>query len=157
MKKLLTVFTTIFLFSIEANATLLVSVGNEEYNIETVTGIYRSHIEILRDQVWWGNSELAGKFSYAVGTQLGTPNIYSNYGPAFAFSEYTGVLADYVTVRAYAPRQDKAIEANAGGYTWTFAVATAVPPSPVPEPTAVLLFGSGLIGIVMARFRKKKA
>lgn len=156
MKKLLPALA-VFMFTAEANASLIVDIDGADYRIYTITGIYSSQIATLRDQVWWGDSDLAAKFSYAVGTQLGTLNISGYYAPAFAYSEYTGAGVDYVTVRAFAPSQNKSLQVNAGGTTWTFATANFVPNTSVPVPAPIWLFGISFLGLLGLKIRHEKS
>jgi hypothetical protein len=138
-------------------------VGGQDYEIETVTGFYHNYIDTLEDQVWWGDPSLAMDFSNTLRGSMGTRNggYASPYAPAFGYSVYDGVGADYMRVFAYWPDyccnalDNRALGINAGaGIYWTYAVATPITQSPVPIPAAAWLFGSALLGLGALKRRK---
>jgi len=153
MKKLSTTIATL-LISMNLQAGLIVDVNGQNYDIETFNGLFSNNLSTLQSQVWWGDSSLAADFSNAVGRRLGTTNISGMYGPAFAFSWYNGVGADYVTVRAY-DYPKGATQINAGGTTWQFATATLVPPVvEASEPGTLGLLAFSLVGLFYSRRSK---
>ena len=125
-----------------------ITVNAQDYEITTVTGFYRNYIDILEDQVWWGDSSLAQEFANTLGVSMGTPN--SSYlhakGPAFGYSKNT-FSGGHMNAWAYGYLYEQAYDVNACCVYWTYATATPVV-SPVPLPAAAWLFGSALLGLI---------
>ena len=118
------------------------TVGNQKYDISTVTGSYNDNAD-LQSQVWWNNAALATTFAQTVQSSLGLGA--NRLGPLFAvkFEDDFGVLSkvwsgDKGTVVSSLIDADDSV---------TYAIATAV-------PTPALL--PGLIGIGIAAVRKRK-
>lgn len=84
--------------SINANAVLIsTSVGDYDVTTEICTFDSPECLDILEDQVWWGNAALAGEFSALVGNFFGGINPIPNTGFtvyfAYADSTLNGLVA----------------------------------------------------------------
>lgn len=60
--------------TIAAHCAPSIEVNGNTYEIETVTGLLTEYRSTIENQVWFGNGELAQKFSNELGLLLGTPN-----------------------------------------------------------------------------------
>ena len=150
--------------SINANA-IVVNSSIGLYDVTTVTGTYLEHSALLQEQVWWGDESLAYEMmSLSEGFDgLGYPNVGYNESPYFAYDDLT-VTPDDISVIAWTTATgcfesvscrafQKEIDGICGaeyGFPCVWGVAQVV-----PVPSAVWLFGSGLIGLIGVARRKK--
>ena len=134
------------------------------YDVTTVSGAYLEHSATLQQQVWWGNESLAYEMmSLSEGFDgLGYPNVGYNESPYFAHDDLTFAPNDIsvpvwttatgcfesVSCRAFQMEIDGICGADFG-FPCVWGVAQAV-----PIPSAMWLFGSGLIGLIGVARRK---
>lgn len=138
------------LTAMNANAALI-TVGDQDYNIETVEGPGLDFAELFQAQAWYGNQSLAANFAAALGDQLGYPNEITNFfgttrtvSPLFVWDVDPGLsfrgetIAGGVYAGSFSP---------APNTSYVFATAS------VPAPGMLALMGLGLLGFVAARRR----
>jgi hypothetical protein len=134
----------------QAHAVVVNYIGTD-YEVTSFFGSYNDNRTLLESQIWFGDSGIASDFAALVNTQLGLPG-FGVYSPYFAFetvnneTEYTHRAWD---VRI--PGVGGQSQSTSSG--WTFAMATAVSPVPVPAAFPLLLAALGGLGFV-ARRRK---
>ena len=151
-----TLFVALFSLSLATSApAATVSVDNTTYDVTMLTGtLDQKTSELLQDQVWWGDTTLAGTFAKLVGTLLGLPNSPS-FGPLFA----TSFAKNNVKGAAFTWRVNResvaSASVNANNKNAVYAIATVVPAA-VPVPAAGLLLMSALAGIAALRSRRRR-
>ena len=134
-----------------ANALVISITGTPssdgQWDITTVSGSTAELHDVLDDQVWWGNAELAGQFAVALGDGFGFPNFGGIRGPAFSYLDDGSYTAGRYL------RSDGSLHGYSGspGVYLTFALASRAGPFPAPEPGTFALLGLGLMGLGLTR------
>ena len=131
-----------------ALASTVVTVGGQDYRVDTITGTFDDNAALLQSQVWWSDYVLSREFAQTVGGALGYPIYDGVYSPGFANSYYTSSGGD-PTVGGWTTYFGHGGIVGFGRLAseeHTFAVATLV-----PIPAAVWLFGSALAGLALRR------
>lgn len=129
------------------------SVGDTNYNFSTFTGTWSGYTSEYGNPAWWGSETLALSFADALGGAFGLPN-FSELGPLFVYAAASNL--SFAQYASYAPPAQSFNFLSASG-EYTFAVATEVAPTPVPEidgsvlPQAFLLMGA--LGYMFSRRR----
>jgi hypothetical protein len=136
----------VLLSPMAANAIpITTSVGG--YDVTTIDGIYADVFDLLKEQVWWGNGNLAAEFSDLVGISLGFPN-NGNLGPFYLVGEVYGkVWCSANLCSSEGTTNFSSWDGNPNSYTWAVA-------NKVPEPGTLALFAIGLFGMGLARRKK---
>jgi hypothetical protein len=114
----------------------IVTVDQKEYDVKTERINYNNYQSTFISQPWWGNRTLAQQFSNSVAFNLGTISAYGNTsGPIFAYTLNSSVYP--VAGVAYNFIYGSTTQSGLGE-TLDFAVATFIPPVPVPGPVPIL-------------------
>ena len=140
-----------FLAPLHANAILISTANNGDFEIETVTGTFTDLNSRLSAEPWWGNFGLAQEISDLIGNLLGTPPpkvlVESDSQPrpgndAFEFQTwFAGGSANGCSALVS--------EGGCFGISHTWAVTVAA--SQVPVPGTLGLIACALLGITLAR------
>jgi hypothetical protein len=141
----------VLLSPMAANADpIIISTSIGDYEIELIEGQTTDLSAMLQDQVWYGSQNLAVEFAGLVLDAFGPvnlPYVGFNDGPYFVWdmgSESFSVGLYWFDVGVFSGTFDN-------GY-YVYATAEEVS---VPEPGTLALFGLGLLGMGLARRRKK--
>lgn len=95
-----------------------------------------------------------GSFSFEL-TQMGTPSYKAQFGTESLSFAGMGIISSTATDFSYDPTPGNWVfTANTAGDSFTWSSSSSVTKS-VPEPTAALLLGAGLIGFGVARKARK--
>ena len=150
--------------SIAATLTVL----GIDYNVTTVEGSFVEHEELLRQQVWFGDEDLARAFATADLEDTLFPDFPSLTVPVFAFEGRRRSPAEGPSVSGYfaGPANTFApflpsgpagtqLAFFSGRDVRSYAIATRI--SAVPLPTGGFLLLSGFVGIAALKCRKKRA
>lgn len=105
------------------------SVNGTNYDFSTFTGTWAGYTSMYGNPAWWSSETLALNFADALGDEFGLPN-FSELGPLFVYA--AGSNLSFAQYAAYAPPAQSFNFLSASD-EWTFAVATEVTPTPVPE------------------------
>jgi hypothetical protein len=144
------------------------------YDITTVTGTYGEFIDPASPKnftrnFWWGNGTKASAVALAVGSALGTPNVYTGpapglggvrIGPGFAYQwNLTSGDLNYFDASYYIPSQNRTISdslyfrllvttrpTDSTGITWAIATPVSVPePDGIGGTLAMMAVGAGTV------------
>ncbi len=146
---------TAFAFGPPAHAiSITSSVG--VYEVTTVRGTGTSLETLLRDQIWWGDPTLAEEFALKVGGQLGFGNPFGT-GPYFAYG-FRSIPPTTRTrdVSICAPRRSPPPVICNDSFTLEIQPRIYAVGSQVPEPTTMLLFTTGLLGLSGYRWHQRR-
>jgi len=142
-------------------ASVVVKVGGFDYRVTTKFGTFIALNDAgildgtrLDQQIWWGKQTLAKQFSEAVGLGLG-PNaspLSFGAGPLFA---YAGGEPNSLAVPAACFGFNDFLGCSSvSDVDWTYAVATQVPPVPLPAGAPLVL--SGLAALAGLGWRRRR-
>lgn len=114
----------------------IVTVDQKDYDVSIAKINYNNFQSTFESQPWWENRTLAQQFSNSVGFNLGTISAYGGTsGPIFAYTLNNSVYP--VAGVAYNFLYGSTTQSGLGE-NLDFAVATFIPPNPVPAPVPIL-------------------
>lgn len=120
-----------------------VIIGGNSYDVTVLSTSYGANTSVFQSppsglMPWWGNDLLASEFAAQVYNLLG-PGWDSNYGPIFAHRESIGQVLGIV--QSVTDPFDQIDVTSASNATFTYAIATAPVPGPLPLFGAAAAFG----------------
>ncbi len=148
------VITTIMFGHPAQAVTINSSVG--VYEVTFVEGTALDLEALLTVQAWYdtGSDALAREFASLVGTQLGLPN-FGILGPYFAYDGVPETEGNVDLCFFNSGPFTNAVQCSDGFVTDDVGRAYAVA-SQVPEPTTMLLFATGLLGLGGYRWQQRR-
>lgn len=140
---------------ITANATLIeVEIDGQvsTYDVSLSQGVFSSQIDILEEQIWWGNEAIAKLFANEYSDTSGSPNVF--WGPFFTFGlSDRGFLNITLFSNGTVDTLGVDLRGNLGSFPFFFATASRVDVSE-PPIVAVLLLG---FWVIAARRKKRQS
>jgi len=139
-----------------AAASVDVTVDNIEYSVTDESTSFTTDEQTLENQPWWGNEATADEFALDVAGDLGYPNYFgSDDGPLFAFAPYGDEIdaSEYFVIQYGGEAGDELADPDS---TYYYAVATVIPSTPEPAPTAGVVLAVGLGVALRCRRRTVK-
>ncbi len=150
-------------FSTKATIVSIAGQGalDGRWDIEELASSYGDAQSTVMNQVWWGDSTLAGVFAQALGsTVITTPsyNASQDLGALFAFAEEPAPPDTNLLFKAWFTDTTvlgtfRGIDFASTTRPTTFVYATA---TRVPEPGTLALLGVGILAITLSRTRRNR-
>jgi hypothetical protein len=138
-----------------AAATVDVTVDNIEYSVTDDTTSFTSDEQTLENQPWWGNLGTAGVFAEDVAGDLGYQEADGGEEAVSPFFAYTPDSAGVDAYGYFASQYGTYVSSGnvPDVAVVRYAVASVIPSTPEPAPTAGVLLEDG-IGVALRSRRR---